>query len=234
MLIFGLLTGCAPQPTAAPAATPKILQVETTSGLDWLRTEMAECVQQSQGLSLSVQTIALPEQSLNKADFLIRWSDQPVAEGLAFELGQEKLAVIVHPDNPLETIDLSMVKDIYYGQVTEWPGIDTTPGESIHPWVFPADSEAQALFEQVVISNTQIIRTAKIAPSPAAMLEAVGDDPQSIGILPARWLDETVKPIEIIGYTKDNLTMPILAITSIEPTGLTRDWLLCVQDRVYQ
>lgn len=234
MLITGLLAGCAVQQTSVPAITPQVLRVEISSTLEWLRPEMAECVQPSPGLRLSVQTIALPEQSLNQADLLLRWSDQPVTDGFAFELGEESLAIIVHRDNPLEAMDLSMVKDMYYGQVTIWPGTDNATRDAIHQWVLPADSEAQGLFERVVISNSQVIRTAKIAPTPAAMLEAVMDDPQAIGFLPTRWLDSSVRSIELSNSPVDKLIMPILAVTAAEPTGLTRDWLLCVQERINQ
>jgi len=231
-LIAGLLTGCGAQPSVIPVATSQPVRIVISSVLDWLRPEMAECVQQSPGLSLSVQTIALPEQSLDKADILLRWSDQPVTEGFAFELGEEKLAVIVHPENPLKTMDLSMVKDMYYGQVTVWPGVDDTAGAAVQPWVFPDDSEAQGLFARVLISNSQIVRTAKIAPTPPAMLEAVANDPRAIGYVPARWLDSSVRSIEFSDTPADDFFMPILAVTSSEPTGLTRDWLLCVQERI--
>lgn len=232
VLMTGLLVGCVAQPSAVPTVTPQVLRVEISSSLDWLRPEMAECVQQSSVLSLSVKTNTLLEQSLNQADVLLHWSDQPVTEGFTFELGEERLAVIVHPDNPLEAMDLSMVKDMYYGQVTVWPGTDAAVGGAIQPWVLPEDSEAQGLFERVAISNSQIIRTAKIAPTPAAMLEMVASDPQAIGFLPSRWLDSSVRSIELSASWVDNLIMPILAVTAAEPTGLTRDWLLCIQERI--
>ena len=65
-----------------------------------------------------------------------------------------------------------------------------------------------------------------------AMLEAVANDPQAIGFLPTRWLNQSVKPIEILDFQNNDLLLPILAVTKSEPTGLTRDWLLCLQEQI--
>ena len=231
-LIAGMLTGCATPQAVEPAATPQVLRVEVSSTLDWLRTDMAECTQQVAGLGLLVDTVPVPNQVLANADVNLRWSNQTTAGGFIFELGEDMLTLIVHPDNPVEALELSVVKDMYYGQVTIWPGGDDAAGAAVQPWVFPDDSEAQGLFERVLVSNNQIIRTAKIAPTPEAMLEAVANDPQAIGFLPTRWLNPSVKPIEILDFQNNDLLLPILAVTKSEPTGLTRDWLLCLQEQI--
>jgi len=230
--LIGLLTGCSPIPEVTPVATPQLLRIEISSGLDWLRPEMAECVQHTPGLSLSVMTTGVPEQSLNEADLLLRWSDQAVTDGFAFVLGEDSLAIIVHPDNSIEILDLSAIKDIYSGQMTAWPGASNSTVPVVQPWVFPTDDELQDFFETRLLADGRIVQTAKIAPTPAALLEAVAKDPQAIGFLPARWLDPSVKTIEILDFPLKDLNMPILAVTAVEPTGPMRDWLLCVQERI--
>src|SRR3990172_9766449 len=231
-IIAGLLTGCVSPQAVDPVATPQVIRVEVSSALDWLRPGMAECALQAAGLRLLVDTVPFPRQGLTDTDINLRWSNQTVSDGFAFELGEDMLTLIVHPDNPVEALELSVVKDIYYGQITAWPGGDDAAGAAVQPWVFPDDSEAQGLFERVLVSNNQIIRTAKIAPTPEAMLEAVANDPQAIGFLPTRWLNPSVKPIEILDFQNNDLLLPILAVTKSEPTGLTRDWLLCLQQQI--
>src|SRR3989304_840502 len=115
-LIAVMLTGCAAPQAVEPVATPQVLRVEVSSALDWLRTDMAECTQQVAGLGLVVDTVPVPNQVLANADVNLRWSNQTTAGGGIFGLGEGMLTLIVHPDNPMEAPDLSVVKDIYYGQ----------------------------------------------------------------------------------------------------------------------
>jgi len=231
-LIAGMLTGCATPQAVEPAATPQVLRVEVSSTLDWLRTDMAECTQQVAGLGLVVDTVSVPNQVLANADVNLRWSNQTTAGGFIFELGEDMLTLIVHPDNPVEAIEANLIKDLYAGQKTVWSDTGDTPGAAVQPWVFPAEDETQKLFETGLLANGQIVQTAKIAPTPAAMLEAVAKDPQAIGFLPTRWLNQSVKPIEILDFQNNDLLLPILAVTKFEPAGSTRDWLLCLQEQI--
>ncbi len=126
----------------------------------------------------------------------------------------------------------AMIKDMYTGQISNWPAANGEPALTVHPWVLPAQDETQAFFETTLLGGDQIVKTAMIAPSPAAMLEAIAEDPQAIGFLPMRTLDSSVKSIEILNFSPRDLIMPILAVTKSEPAGLVRDWLLCVQERI--
>ena len=95
----------------------------------------------------------------------------------------------------------AMIKDMYTGQISNWPAANGEPALTVHPWVLPAQDETQAFFETTLLGGDQIVKTAMIAPSPAAMLEAIAEDPQAIGFLPMRTLDSSVKSIEILNFS---------------------------------
>ena len=231
-LLAGLITGCAVQSSADPASTPLVLRVEITSTFEWLRPGMAVCAQQTPGLTLSVRSTALADQSLEDADVLLRWSSLPDASGTTLEIGQDSLAVIVNPDNPVEALEAALVKNIYTGQVTAWTAPEGASLGAVQPWVYPAGDDSQSLLTSTLLADAQIVTTARIAPNPAAMLEAVAADPLAVGFVPSRWVDASVKVVSIIGYANDIWTMPLLAITKSEPSGVARDWLLCAQDQI--
>ncbi|HAL17756.1 MAG TPA: hypothetical protein DCP32_13735 [Anaerolineaceae bacterium] len=231
-LVAGLITGCTTQPSADPAPTPMAVRVEITSSLEWLRPDLAECAQQTPGLTLSVRFNEVEAQSLEDSDVLLRWSNLAPASVAPFEIGKDSLAVIVNPDNPVDTLDASQLKDFFTGQATVWTDPEGAPLDSVQTWVYPAGEDTQILLTTTLLADSPIATTARIAPNPAAMLEAVAADPQAIGFLPARWLDSTVRQISITGYAGDQWTLPILAVTQSEPSGITRDWLLCVQDQI--
>ncbi|MHB8112006.1 MAG: substrate-binding domain-containing protein [Bellilinea sp.] len=231
-LVAGLITGCTIQPSADPAPTPMAVRVEITSSLEWLRPDLAECAQQTPGLTLSVRFNEVEAQSLEDSDVLLRWSNLAPASVAPFEIGKDSLAVIVNPDNPVDTLDASQLKDFYTGQAAVWTDPEGTPLGSVQTWVYPAGEDTQILLTTTLLADSPIATTARIAPNPAAMLEAVAADPLAIGFLPARWLDSTVRQISITGYASDQWTLPILAVTQSEPSGIARDWLLCVQDQI--
>ena len=231
-LVAGLITGCAIQPSADPAPTPMTLRIGITSSLEWLRPDLAECAQLTPGLTLSVRFNEVKAQSLEDSDVLLRWSNLAPASAAPFEIGKDSLAVIVNPDNPVDTLDAARLKDFYTGQATAWTDPEGTPLGSVQTWVYPAGEDTQILLTATLLADSPITTTARIAPNPAAMLEAVAADPLAIGFLPARWLDSTVRKISITGYASDQWTLPILAVTRPEPSGITRDWLLCVQGQI--
>lgn len=193
---------------------------------------MAECAQQTQGLTLSVQSIAVTDQSLEDSDVLLRWSNLVPASAAPFEIGKDSLAVIVNLDNPANTLDMAQVKDFYTGQATDWFDAEGASLGAVQAWVYPAGDDAQSLLSATLLADSPITTTARIAPNPAAMLEAVAADPLAIGFVPARWLDSTVRQITMTGIASDQWTLPILAVTQSAPSGATRDWLLCVQDQI--
>ena len=231
-LVAGLITGCTIQPSADPAPTPMAVRVEITSSLEWLRPDMAECAQQTPGLTLSVRFNEVEAQSLEDSDVLLRWSNLAPASASPFEIGKDSLAVIVNPDNPVDTLDASQLKDFYTGQAAVWTDPEGTPLGSVQTWVYPAGEDTQILLTTTLLADSPIATTARIAPNPAAMLEAVAADPLAIGFVPARWLGSTVRRIAMTGIASDQWTLPILAVTRSAPSGITRDWLLCVQDQI--
>lgn len=231
-LAAGLITGCAIQPSANPAPAPLAVRVEITRSLEWLRPDLAECAQLTPGLTLSVRSTVVADQSLENSDVLLRWSNLAPASAAPFEIGKDSLAVIINPDNPVDTLDAARLKDFYTGQATVWTDPEGASLGSVQTWVYPAGEDTQILLTTTLLADSPITTTARIAPNPAAMLEAVAADPLAIGFVPFRWVDPSVKAVSVIGYAKDTWTMPLLAITESEPDGIVRDWLLCIQDQI--
>lgn len=224
-----LLAGCRPQGMPTPGA-PTPLTVQITSALGWLKPAMAGCAAQIPSLSLSVQTTPQADQSLDEADVLLRWSGILPEEGHTFELGQDHLVVIIHPENPVKGVTGEQLKALFTGEIVDWSELAQGAAGPIYPWVYPENDDSQLLFTEKAAALGNITGTARIAPHPEAMLSAVGQNPLAIGMTPARWLEPSVKTLTLNGYTKEGLTMPILAVSRDEPSGLVRDWLLCVQE----
>ncbi len=231
LLIAGLLAGCQGQPKTTPEPiTP--LDVQLTPALDWLRPAMAACAVENPALSLTVQSANLADQTLDTADVLLRWTDTDADQGKTFKLGEDRLTIIVNPENSLKEMDNSQLAAVYSGSLTDWSGLQESASGTIQPWIYPAGDDAQALFDKFVLPFADLTGASSIAPDPETMLTAVGSDPLAIGLIPSRWLNTSVKPIKVAGDSEASWTLPILAVTADEPAGAVRDWLLCVQDKI--
>lgn len=231
LILIALLGGCQKQ-TTVPMPTPAPLTVEITPALHWLNPMMAECAVEIPALALTVRSKAQTDQSLDGADILFHWSETASEQGYTLKLGEDHMAVVVHPENPVEEMNKAQLTAIYSGKIVGRSELSDSGSGNIQPWVYPSSEDSQILFGSQVLAYDEIVTTALLAPDPKTMLDAVREDPQAIGFIPARWLDSSVNSIPVVGYAKDELTAPILAVTGDEPGGLTRDWLLCVQGKI--
>ena len=70
---------------------------------------------------------------------------------------------------------------------------------------------------------------ALLVPGGLQMRDTVAGLTSGIGFVPSRFVNASVKEVSLTGVDPSALEMPILAITTSEPTGNTREWLLCLQ-----
>ncbi len=212
LLMFALLLAAC-QPGVTREITPAApLAVNVSDSLAWLESDLADCAATA---GVAVQR---SETSANAA--LTLRLGEPDGQGYAAVLGEDRLAVIVHPDNPLEEISAQAVQAIFSGGEQSWP-----EGGEIQVWALPQSSDVTTAF----VAAGFAIADAGLAPTTGAMRKAVAADPSAIGYLPARWLDSSVRALTVSGLEID---LPILAISAQEPQGEARALLLCLQERI--
>lgn len=235
-LTGALTASCQAQPAAVPVTQPppSLLTVQASFALQPLADDFHSCAGELIDTALIVQDTPAAAVNLDEAAIGLRWGlhDQP--DYFAAEIGHEELAVIVHPNNPVEEISLEELQAIYLGAQTQ------PPFNEWMPWAYPKGDDVQQVFESAVLQNrppdSSVIH---LAPDPAAVLEAVAANPGAIGYLPARWLaavDEeqaaSVKALSVKDLEAGQFRRPIVAMSRSEPNGPEKDWLLCVQDRL--
>lgn len=228
-MALGLLaSGCGSPFTPIPAPTPQVITLRFTTTLSSLQPLFTGCANAQENTALIV--VESPASSIDweQEGLAIRWGTDFTVQGFAAVLGYEELVIIVHPQNPLQQISQADLQGMYSGALNGWP--TGGPGGAVEPWSYPVGEDIQEITGQVLQKDPlTVAKTAFIAPHPRAMLEAVSGNPQAIGFLPRRWLNNQVKEIPLSGIDQAGLRYPILAITREEPVGLARDWLLCVQ-----
>lgn len=116
----------------------------------------------------------------------------------AAPLAQDGLALVVHPDNPLDTITTQQIRQIYQGLQRHWQGLASHP-YGISVYSREDGSGTRAEFERLVMGQLRTTPNALVAPSSEAVLVSVAQQPGGIGYVPFSALDERVKVVAVEG-----------------------------------
>lgn len=161
----------------------------------------------------------------------------PAASGLwQSGFGYDAVAVIVNPTNPVETLSVTQLRDIYQGSVFDWSPFGGS-GE-----VAPVSREAAAyvrrLFEERVMSGRAVTLNAVLKASGPDVVTYVANTPGAIGYALLSQIDARVKIVGVEGVRPSPqtataqqypLTFPIYLLARSEPQGDLREftlWLL--------
>jgi phosphate transport system substrate-binding protein len=100
----------------------------------------------------------------------------PVATVVALD----GIAIAVSDDNPLSSLTLDQLKDIYTGKVTNWKQV----GGKDAPIVLLSrenSSGTYAFFREFVLDNARYASTAMMMPTTKAIQQEIGNNPRAIG-----------------------------------------------------
>lgn len=219
------------------------LTVAYTSSLEWLLPVMSTCAQTVGDFSIITHTV--PADQLAESDALIklRWGAPPTLSTYSTVLGTDRMALIVHPQNPLVALTPELTRSIASAQVTSWGKAaeqcqecfagslsESLSTDSPALYFYTSEEETQELFVETIMAGSPVaMGSALLVPGGRQMVESVAGNPTAYGFIPARFLNESVKEIPLSGFDPSALQMPILSISDSEPGGKTRDWLLCLQ-----
>lgn len=208
-----LLAACQPAPAEDITVQPPV-KVAIPPSLAWLEHDLADCA-----ASAGVAVQRADEAPQGTEVITLRLGEPPSGSYAAI-LGEDRLAVIVHPDNPLAEMDKDNAQAIFAGQQKNWPD-----GSEVQAWNLPPGDDASA----AMAAAGFIFANDGQAPTPQAMLMAVSTNPAAIGYLPARWLDSSVRELAVSGF---EIKLPILAVSVGEPQDGARALLLCLQGKI--
>jgi phosphate transport system substrate-binding protein len=158
---------------------------------------------------------------------------------MAWPIGQDGIAVIVHPDNLVEKLTAEQLRSIYLGHVSNWRDVG---GDDLDITVFSREdgSGTRAEFERLVMGARQTTQSAQVAPSSAAMVEGVAKTKGAIGYVSMSYVDERVRALTIDDSvpTLDNVYSNIYPLRSTiyvigmeEPEGDYRNFIYWIQSQ---
>ncbi len=231
-----------PPPLPAIVTTPSLAGWVTQRLIAYRELRPAEPGESSyDALRLVVEVMPL-EAAVEAArsgsvELVIAGSDPP--DGwFAAPVGVEGVAVIVHPRNPVQELDLASLRGLFSGFIDEWHMILPSNGE-VQPVIPLPGDEIRSLLEDSILEASRPSLRSLLGPSPEALVSLVAEHEGAIGLLPASHLDGTVRAVSVEGvpFSQDSLLagryplrLELAAFAPHEPDGATRDWLVWLQE----
>ena len=149
------------------------------------------------------------------------------------EIAKDGLAVIVNSSNPIQSLTLDQIRDIYSATITNWDQVGGITSK-IHIITREEGSGTRSAFVEKVMGKSEIIPKAIVQDSNGAVRQLVQDDPNAIGYISLGLVNEKVKALQLEGVeaTRENianksytLSRPFLFITKESPTGITKQFI---------
>ncbi len=221
-IFISLLASCSGIEYAAPPTAPHPLLISITPALGWIVDDLHRCAVETPEIALIVNEAPASGLDFESAEAYLRLGSPPEAPPhFATLLGYESIVIIAHPGISPSQLEIIDVK-IHY----------TSLDAEYQTWEYPPGNELRTIFDAVVLQGEAPSPQTKIAPNPTAMLEAIASNPGSVGYSSTHWLQPDVQSVAPGAAYADALRPPILALTTSEPQGATRQFLACLQNNL--
>jgi len=122
------------------------------------------------------------------------------------EIALDAIAVAVHASNPVGSLTLYQLRDIFEGRITNWQQLGG-PDQDIHVISREDGSGTRAVFEELVMRDRRVTPTAVVMPSSDAVLGQVAQESAAIAYLSLGYLSAEAPVLAIDGITPSRETV---------------------------
>jgi phosphate transport system substrate-binding protein len=146
---------------------------------------------------------------------------------LAVTIAKDAIAIIVHPTNPIETLSLDQIRNVFSGTMKNWKEL-AGPDHPIDVVTREEGSGTRESFQKFVMGKEDISLGALVQDSNGAVRQVIASDPSAIGYMSLGLVNEQVRAVRISGVEpnlknvyngKYALVRPFLFVFNGEPTG---------------
>lgn len=136
------------------------------------------------------------------------------------------IAIVVNPKNPINSLTLKEVQDIFSGKIKNWKDLGWID-RNIDAVTREEGSGTRGAFEELVMKKVEISDSIMVQDSNGSVKEMVVTDPYAIGYISLGMVDNKVKALAIDGYLptienirtkKYKIFRPFLYLTNGEPS----------------
>jgi hypothetical protein len=227
ILFSFILASCSQAPVASPPATLQNITVSLAASLEPLKASLQNCAADQPGIGLFIN---LPlEGSTVYPNLKITLGEPATPAVFEASLATEDLVVVINQTNKLAALSTEDLRALYTGKITEWEKLGSPLGK-VEVWDYAASDQLHRVFDQAVLKGSRVASQVYLAPSPAAIVEALSSNPEAVGYLPRAWLSsDKIHPVELEEDVTIAMRLPVLALAPREPAAALRTFVACLQ-----
>jgi hypothetical protein len=188
-------------------ATPQVVTVYSSFAAEPWLTELYDCAAEQSAIVLS--RVDDP----SSADIVLRLGEPQILTSSAYQIDTEDILIITHRQSPVQNLTLEEARALFVGQ----------GDPSMQVWVYASGVDVQEVFDQFVMEGRAVTSSARLAVNPQQMSDTLVNESNAVGILPRHWKAGDSREVFTVA------TVPMLAITQIEPQGVFKELIACLQ-----
>jgi phosphate transport system substrate-binding protein len=243
VLLFVILLGACGEPLATPETV--YLHAAGSTAMSPLVADLAAAFHE-QSPTVNIEVIGLGTEfgleslRAGEADMAMASWLPPELSGLrTTAIARDGIAVIVHPQNPVDGLGLLQLQDLFDGHISTWQGVGGRAKEGeVQPVSREEGSGTRAAFEAMVMDERRVTPVAVMVFSSQAVIEYVAQHPGAIGYVSMGVVSPEVKAIKIEGELPTPqsaesgsypLTHELWLVTADPPAGPVQNFLRFAQ-----
>ncbi|MBI5961690.1 MAG: substrate-binding domain-containing protein [Chloroflexi bacterium] len=255
IVIFSLALASCRGPAASPGVSPQVAQVRimATTATDPLLQDFVMAYHPP-GILFAVTRETASWQTVyaqvgaGEVPFGLTTYLPAEAGWWAAPIGQDGLAVIVHPSSPITALSIEQLRRLFQGQIISWAELG---GPDVPVVLVSQEKGADSwlAFDSLVMGGRRTSLGARLALSGQSMVEMVSSEPGAVGYVSMAYLTPQVRAVavasegEAIPLTRETvnrktypLQTPILVIGRVPPAedDPYHDWFAWMQSAAGQ
>jgi phosphate transport system substrate-binding protein len=194
------------------------------------------------GSSLGIASFIEGEVEIAMASRKIRESEIEAAsvkdiEPIETVIAWDGISVIVNKGNPVESLSLKQLRQIYTGEITNWKELGGND-ENIKVLVRDTSSGTYGFFKENVLLDQEYSQSAITEPNTEAVVDDVATNTAAIGYIGLAYMDESVKMLglgteegtfypeaDLIRQGTYPLSRPLQYYTDGRPEGVVKEYI---------
>jgi phosphate transport system substrate-binding protein len=151
----------------------------------------------------------------------------------AVTVARDAIAIIVHPVNPIKTLSLDQIRNVFSGTIKNWKELGG-PNHPIDVVTREEGSGTRESFQKFVMGKEDISLGALVQDSNGAVRQVIASDRNAIGYISLGLVNDQVRAVSISGVEpnlenvyngKYTLVRPFLFVFNGEPVGGAKSFL---------
>jgi phosphate transport system substrate-binding protein len=170
----------------------------------------------------------------------IKLAEQKNIVPVEFVVARDGIAVVVNPENPIDSLTVEQIGKIYTGAYTNWKQVGG-PDQKIVVLSRESSSGTYVFFQEHVLKKQDYTSAARLMPATSAIIQSVEEDKWAIGYVGLGYAIEAGEKVKMLAVGEDDeyikptvtsvksgeysISRPLHLYTNGEPSGLIKKFV---------